>query len=189
MKLVFGLGNPGKTYETTRHNVGFMALDVLAAASGVSFVDKPKFFAQVAEVTIEGEKVMLAKPQTFYNEAGRSYRALLDFYKLDPANTLVIHDELALPFGTIRVREGGSDAGNNGIKSVNLHGGEQSARIRVGTGNDQRALVGDVDFVLSNFTTEEKEQLRATVLPEVERFVTTFVRGSHEPTSLKLSDK
>lgn len=189
MKLVFGLGNPGKDYENTRHNVGFMALDALATETGGSFSDKSKFAAQVAEVTIEGEKVLLAKPQTFYNEAGRSYRSLLDFYKLDAADTLIIHDELALPFGTVRVRDGGSDAGNNGIKSINLHGGEASARIRIGTGNEQRAVMGDVDFVLSSFSKQEHQTLDESVMSQVTQLVTAFATGNHAPTSIKLADK
>lgn len=189
MKLVLGLGNPGKTYERTRHNAGFLALDALAGQSGIGFSDKPKFMAHVAEYVVDGEKVLLAKPQTFYNDAGRSYRSIIDFYKVAPEDTLVIHDELALPFATVRVRDGGSDAGNNGIKSVNAHGGERSGRIRIGTGNDQRARLGDVDFVLSAFTTDEMDLLSRSVMPEVTRLVDDFVRGNHAPTSLKLGDK
>ena len=189
MKLLFGLGNPGKKYDATRHNVGFMVLDALGQLHNATFTHKPKFAAYLAEIVIEGEKVVLAKPDTFYNEAGRSYRSLLDFYKLNPTDTLVIHDELALPFGTVRVRDGGSDAGNNGIKSVNLHGGEASARIRIGAGNDKRALIGDVDFVLSNFSSDEQHLLVNDITPEVIRLVHAFAAGNHAPTSLKLSDK
>src|SRR6476620_1335837 len=119
MKLVFGLGNPGKQYIGTRHNIGFETLDSLGIKQVSGFVLKDKFKAEIAELNIGGGKILLARPQTFYNEVGSSYRAICDFYKLEPEDTLVVHDELALPFGTVRVRQGGSDAGNNGIKSIN----------------------------------------------------------------------
>ena len=113
MKVIFAQGNPGRQYAATRHNVGFIILDALA--DGAHFAPKPKFFAEMAETQIAGEKTLLIKPQTFYNETGRSARAILDFYKLDPSDLLVIHDDLALAFGSLRIRDKGSDAGNNGI--------------------------------------------------------------------------
>lgn len=188
MKLIFGLGNPGSNYDGTRHNVGFMALDELAAREGVEFTEKPKFKAFIAECNLAGEKVLLAKPSTFYNLAGESYRSLLDFYKLTPEDTLVIHDELALPFGTVRTRVGGSDAGNNGIKSVNLHGGTASNRIRVGVANEQRAIIGDTDFVLGRFSVEEREVLTEKVLPKTLEAIDEFANGNHSITSHKLVD-
>lgn len=188
MKLIFGLGNPGSNYDGTRHNVGFMALDELAAREGVEFAEKPKFKAFIAECNLAGEKVLLAKPSTFYNLAGESYRSLLDFYKLTPEDTLVIHDELALPFGTVRTRVGGSDAGNNGIKSVNLHGGTASNRIRVGVANEQRAIIGDTDFVLGRFSVEEREVLTEKVLPKTLEAIDEFANGNHSITSHKLVD-
>jgi PTH1 family peptidyl-tRNA hydrolase len=184
MKLLFGLGNPGDKFVGTRHNVGFMALDSFAYARGVTFSDKPKFSAFVAELSVEGEKVLLVKPSTFYNESGSSYRKILDFYKVEPQDTLIVHDELALPFGTIRVRLGGSDAGNNGIKSINQHGGEASVRVRVGTGNDKRALIGDFDFVLGKFSKEESDGLTASVLPHVNDILVAFITDTHQPTSI-----
>ncbi|MEP6710637.1 MAG: aminoacyl-tRNA hydrolase, partial [Candidatus Saccharibacteria bacterium] len=133
MKLIFAQGNPGDQYNTTRHNVGFAILDALAKKFEASFTSKPKFFADIAELNIEGEKILLVKPATFYNETGKSARALVDFYKLAPAtDVLVVHDDLALPFGTLRTREKGSDAGNNGIKSLNAHLGPDYARLRIG---------------------------------------------------------
>ena len=160
MKLIFAQGNPGTEYERTRHNVGFIILDELARAHGAAFQPKDKFKASIAETAINGEKVLLAKPQTFYNETGPSARAIVDFYKLDPSiDVLVIHDELALPFGTIRTREKGSDAGNNGIKSLNAHLGPDYKRIRFGIFNDQRQIMGDVSFVLGAFSTDEQDML------------------------------
>lgn len=186
MKLIFGLGNPGEEYSGTRHNTGFLTLDAYAVAKPVAFSSKPKFFADVAEVAIEGEKVLLVKPHTFYNESGRAYRAVCDFYKVAPAETLIIHDELALPFGTVRVREGGSDAGNNGIKSINQYGGQGSMRLRVGVSNDMRATFGDVDFVLGRFSQTEIDQLNDTIVPSLHRMIDDFIHGnlavsSHRP--------
>lgn len=188
MKLIFGLGNPGPEYMGTRHNIGFLTLDALANESGVTFTEKSKFKAFIAESLINGEKVLLAKPTTFYNLAGESYRAICDFYKLTPEDTLVVHDELALPFGTIRARQGGTDAGNNGIKSINQHGGETSRRLRVGVANDKRQLIGDTDFVLGRFSSEEATALKDTVLPKLLHISHDFAAGNHPHTSHKLID-
>src|SRR6266568_2679917 len=130
MKLILAQGNPGAEYAKTRHNVGFMALDVYAEKHDLEFQDKSKFHAQIAEMMPEDEKILFVKPTTFYNETGQAARALADFYKIAPTDILVIHDDLALPFGTLRTREKGSDAGNNGIKSLNAHLGEKYTRIR-----------------------------------------------------------
>jgi PTH1 family peptidyl-tRNA hydrolase len=189
MKILFGLGNPGEKYVVTRHNTGFLTLDAFARQQGIEYKDKSKFFAFVAETTIGDEAVLLVKPQTFYNDAGRSYRAIIDFYKVDPSNTLVIHDELALPFGTIRSRIGGSDAGNNGIKSINQHGGEASARLRVGIANEQRSIMGDVDFVLGRFSQKEQAAFEATLLPKLLECVQEFAQDNHVHTSFTLIDK
>lgn len=184
MKVIFAQGNPGTTYADSRHNVGFMALDHLAKEWGANFQLKSKFQADIAELTKNGEKILLVKPQTFYNETGRAARALIDFYKLDPAQDfLVIHDELALPFATLRIREKGSDAGNNGIKSLNHHIGPDYTRIRIGIYNSTRDQIDDADFVLASFTSDEKTALPA-MYQQVERFVIDFINGSLEPTKV-----
>jgi PTH1 family peptidyl-tRNA hydrolase len=188
MKVVFALGNPGPEYTGSRHNAGFMVLDAYAQRAGASFKPSQKFQAEVAEVSVNEDKLVLVKPTTFYNEAGRSYRSLLDFYKLDPADTLIVHDELALPFGTVRLRRGGSDAGNNGIKSINQHGGEASARIRVGIANDQRAVMGDTDFVLGKFSREETEHINRLLMPKLLECIDQFVQDNHLHTSFTLID-
>jgi PTH1 family peptidyl-tRNA hydrolase len=186
MKLVFGLGNPGTKFDGTRHNIGFFVLDSFVKEQGGSFSDKPKFFAQIAEGELGGEKVIFAKPETFYNESGRSYRALLDFYKVSPEDTLIVHDELALPFGTVRVREGGSDAGNNGIKSINAYGGEASKRVRVGVSNDSRSLIGDVDFVLGRLSQDETKALIYTIYPKIHGLIEDFTQGILSVSSTRL---
>lgn len=183
MKLIFGLGNPGKQYIGTRHNVGFDTLDSYAIKQVSGFVLKDKFKAEIAEVTISGEKVLLARPQTFYNVVGESFRAIIDFYKLQPEDCLIIHDELALPFGTVRVRQGGSDAGNNGIKSVNQHGGATTMRLRVGISNEQRMLIGDTDFVLGRFSDEERTRLNRDIQPTLHSLIEDFATGNLAVTS------
>lgn len=187
MKLIFAQGNPGSQYQATRHNVGFLVLDELVAQLGGEFTPKAKFHAEIAELSIGGEKVHLVKPTTFYNETGQSARSLVDFYKLDPArDVLVIHDDLALPLGTIRIREKGSDAGNNGIKSLNAHLGQDYRRIRVGIKNDLHGRIGDVDFVLGHFSRSESETLQATIIPKTIELIEHFCTGQLEITSHKI---
>lgn len=184
MKLIIAQGNPGAQYAHTRHNVGFAVLDALAKKEQATFLKKTKFHADVAEVTIAGEKTLLVKPATFYNETGQAARLLVDFYKLDPArDILVVHDDLALPFGTLRIRDKGSDAGNNGIKSLNAHLGADYMRIRIGIYNELRDRIHDADFVLSGFTKNETDTLNDTLAPKVFELITAFCAESLETTS------
>lgn len=184
MKIIFAQGNPGDQYAATRHNVGFMVLDAFAIEQKASFLPKPKFFADIAEYTSGNEKILLVKPSTFYNDTGKSLRSLVDFYKLTPATeVLVIHDDLALPFGTLRTREKGSDAGNNGIKSLNAHLGHEYARLRVGIYNDLRERIDDADFVLSRFSKTETEALHETIIPAAVHQVVRFLENDFTPSS------
>lgn len=188
MKVIFAQGNPGTQYARTRHNTGFIVLDELASTQGATWKSSDKFKAAIAEISLNGEKVLLVKPLSFYNETGQVARALVDFYKLDPAeDVLVIHDELALPFGTLRIREKGSDAGNNGIKSLNAHLGEQYARLRIGIWNERRNVMDDVDFVLSAFSEEESKLLQHLAETTILTLVTAFVKGELEPISHNFS--
>lgn len=187
MKLLFCLGNPGSEYNGTRHNIGFASADFYTRQKGIEFIAKPKFKALIADYTAN-EKILIAKPTTFYNQVGESYRALCDFYKLEPKDTLIVHDELALPFGTLRTRVGGSDAGNNGIKSINQHGGQDSLRLRIGVANALRARIGDVDFVLGRFTQEEQAALDNTKLPKIAELLDSFVAENHTITSHRVID-
>lgn len=185
MKLIFAQGNPGTQYAKTRHNVGFMMLDQLAEKWGADFSEKTKFNALIAETTLNSEKVLLVKPLTYYNETGAAARKLADFYKIDPAqDILVIHDELSLPFGVIRTRPNGSDAGNNGIKSLNAHLGSSYHRIRIGIYNEHRDIQPDADFVLSPFSKEEMTKLGA-IFTEVESFINDFINGTLAYTKIK----
>ncbi|PLS80807.1 aminoacyl-tRNA hydrolase [Candidatus Saccharibacteria bacterium] len=174
MKLIVGLGNIGSQYDGTRHNIGFAMCDTIITDQGYQFRDSPKHHCQLAEVVVGETKVLFVKPTTFYNESGRAVRSLLDFYKLEPRDVLVIHDELALPFGTLRSRIGGSHAGNNGIKSVIAHIGADFARIRIGILNEQRERMDDADFVLSRFNSLERAEW-ATITSEVKTEVMKFI--------------
>jgi len=159
MRLIVGLGNVGAQYLGTRHNSGFDFITRYAATMGTNWQAKDKFKALVADLTLEDHKALLAKPTTLYNLSGDAVRALKDFYKLANKDILVIHDELALPFGTIRTRSDGSNAGNNGIKSIIAAIGEDFARIRIGIANQHTAQKDAADFVLEKFTPEERERI------------------------------
>jgi len=186
MKIIFALGNPGPDYANTRHNIGFSLLNALADQLDAKWSNQPKFNAITTDIIINEEKVILAKPTTFYNESGMSARKIIDFYKLDStANFLVIHDDLSLLFGTIRVRGQGRDAGNNGIKSLNTHIGPDYTRIRIGTSNDLREHMNDADFVLSKFKADELEQISKTIIPQAIESINKFCTGALQPTSHK----
>ena len=186
MKVILALGNPGEKYAYTRHNTGFLVIDQLAAGQSAQFSNKPKFSANIAELNMSGEKILLVKPTTYYNEVGISARAILDFYKLTLDDLLIIHDDTALDFGKIRVRKGGRDAGSNGLKSLHAHIGSDFWHIRIGTDNLLRRQIGDVDFVLSKFNTDERKILRDWTIPEAIKLIGTFLDGTIEPLSVKL---
>lgn len=187
MKIIFAQGNPGKQYERTRHNTGFMVLDAFAISHASKWKLNNKFKADLAELAVGDEKVLLVKPRSFYNDTGTIASRILDFYKLSAAeDLLVIHDDLSLPFGTIRRREKGSDAGNNGIKSLNAHLGEKYRRLRIGIWNQKRVLMDDADFVLSDFTAEETEKLKTDIIPHAIEAIEFFVGGTFENTSATL---
>ena len=157
MKLVVGLGNPGARYNFTRHNFGFLALDFYFKVRKLEWKDKPKLGALWGR---EGDTIFI-KPQDYYNESGRAVQEFMRFYKIPLDDILVVCDDFNLEFGKLRYREQGSAGGNNGLKSVMATlGTTEFKRLRVGTGNDElRGKMGDVDFVLSKFTAEEKEKL------------------------------
>jgi PTH1 family peptidyl-tRNA hydrolase len=189
MKIIFAQGNPGIKYQKSRHNTGFFLLDRFAETTQGTWVEKKKFNAQILETSIAGEKVLLVKPTTFYNDTGLSARKLIDFYTIDPATDfLVIHDDLALPMGTIRTRTQGSDAGNNGIKSLNQHIGQDYHRIRIGIWNALRDRMDDVEFVLGNFSAGDTDIL-TKLSPTLNSYIEQFVQGSlpHETFKLDLA--
>ena len=186
MKVILALGNPGDKYTNTRHNAGFLTIDKFAAELNVNFINKPKFAADIAELNISGEKILLVKPNTYYNEVGIAARAIMDFYKLTLDDLLIIHDDTDLDFGKIRVRKGGRDAGSNGLKSLHAHIGSDFWHIRIGTDNLLRRQIGDVDFVLSKFNADEQKILRDWTIPESIKLIGTFLDDTIEPLSVKL---
>ena len=180
MKLVIGLGNPEQRYVDTRHNIGFAILDSYTDHKGISFVRSSKFHGDVAQQGVGEQKVLFLKPTTYYNLVGESARAICDFYRILPRDVLIIHDDLALPLGTLRTRLGGSSAGNNGVKSLTQHLGEDTTRLRVGIYSDQREYMDAADFVLSKFNTEERATLeRLQHVAEV--CIEDFIYGNLTP--------
>lgn len=183
MRIIFAQGNPGPEYQATRHNVGYTILDQYARERSAEFTHKPKFFASVAELGTGDDKILLAKPSTYYNETGRSARALVDFYKIDPTSELlVIHDDIDLPFGLVRVRAKGSDAGNRGVRSISAALGQDYHRIRVGLNNDLLNQLPAHDFVLSRFSKGEQEQLPEIVKKAIE-LIDDFIERKLEITT------
>ena len=154
LKLVVGLGNPGTKYQGTRHNVGFEVIDRLAQGGARSSFSR-KFDGLLAETEIDYRRVLLLKPETFMNLSGRSVGQALRFYKLGPADLLVVCDDLSLPLGKLRIRTAGSDGGQKGLRDIIAHlGTEQFTRLRIGIG--ERGEVDAADYVLSRFRTAER---------------------------------
>jgi PTH1 family peptidyl-tRNA hydrolase len=154
MKLVVGLGNPGSKFEGTRHNIGFEVIDRLAeGGAGARF--SRKFDGLLAETEIDFRRVLLLKPETFMNLSGRSVAQVLRFYKLDVSDLLVVCDDLSLPLGKLRIRGGGSDGGQKGLRDITAHlGTDAFARLRIGIG--ERGMIDAADFVLSRFRSAER---------------------------------
>ena len=155
--LVVGLGNPGPNYAANRHNIGQQVLDVMASKNGVSFKSH-KTSSLVAEFSSQGQKIILAKSQGFMNVSGSPVQKLLQFYSIDLANLIVIHDELDLEFGDIRKKFDGGHAGHNGLRDISAKCGTGYHRIRVGIGRPQ-GQQSVSDFVLQNFSTLERKEL------------------------------
>lgn len=157
MKLIVGLGNPGKEYAGTRHNCGFMVIDRLASKLNVD-VDQNKFKGLYAKVKYHGEDIILLKPQTYMNLSGDSVNAVMNFFKIDKEDLLVIYDDLDMPVGKLRLRKTGSAGGHNGIKNIIAHLNSQDfKRIRVGI--DRHKYMNVADYVLSRFSKVESEAI------------------------------
>jgi PTH1 family peptidyl-tRNA hydrolase len=183
MKIVVGLGNIGAHFDGARHNVGFAALEFFASANNLEWQVKDRFKATVAEGNLSGEKVILVKPNTYYNLSGDAVLAIKNFYKISNSDTLIIHDELALPFGVIRTRVGGSDAGNNGIKSVISTIGQDFARIRIGISNEFTEKTDAADFVLGHFTHDELKKI-PDIATTTNKLIQDFIANNLEQTSI-----
>jgi PTH1 family peptidyl-tRNA hydrolase len=165
MKLVIGLGNPGEKYQKNRHNTGFIILDELKEAWGFpDFEFSKKFNANTSEGNFEGDKIILAKPQTFMNNSGEAVQKIMNFYKLSPEDILVIHDDLDINFGELKISNDSGPAGHNGVQDIiNKIGTQNFKRIRIGIEGEEkrktRIIPGDV-FVLKDFSEEELEKIK-----------------------------
>ena len=157
--LVVGLGNPGPNYATTRHNLGFIVVDILADRIGEKFKVHKKSGAEVATGRLAGRSVVLAKPRVYMNESGRQVGPLAKFYSVPPADIVVIHDELDIDFGRIRLKAGGGVAGHNGLRSVaSSLGSNDFQRVRIGIGKPPGRMSG-ASFVLENFNATERKEV------------------------------
>lgn len=164
--ILVGLGNPGKEYEKTRHNIGFIALDFVAEKLGIE-INSQKFKSLYAFGTFEGKKVILLKPQTFMNLSGQAVLPFMSFYKVPLQNVILIYDDISLPVGKMRIRKQGSHGGHNGVKNIiTLSGSQNFPRIKIGVGNKPNENWDLADWVLSKFSSEELNLINDT-MPKV----------------------
>ena len=161
MKLIVGLGNPGKEYENTRHNIGFMAIDRIVDSLGLKF-DKNKFNGSYCVCNINGEKVMFLKPLEYMNLSGNVVGRFVKFFDIDVSDILIIHDDLDMDLGRIKLRPRGSSGGHNGLKNIEANLGTQDyKRVKVGISNDKR--FDTKDYVLGTFSKDELESINDTI--------------------------
>jgi len=173
MITIVGLGNPGKNYEKTIHNLGYMTIDYFADKNGLRFT-KSKYFGKVAEGIVDGEKVILLKPETFMNLSGKSVEDLVHSLKLDLSNLIVVYDDIDLAVGVIRVRSKGSAGTHNGMRDIVQKLGENFARLRIGAG---RPEFGDLaNYVLSNIS-NEKMQIYVDTFEKAEKILKIFIKS------------
>lgn len=187
--LIIGLGNIGKEYDGSRHNIGFECVDQFATKNDFpGWIEKKDLRCHFTSKTLGETRVILIKPTTFMNASGEAAYKVQQFYKVRINEILVVHDELDIPFGQIRVRAGGGSAGNNGIKSLQQHLDGDFTRIRVGIANEFSERADSADFVLGKFTSDEQQHL-ASLKSEVESLITEFIYGgSLTSTTLSYRD-
>lgn len=176
IKLIVGLGNPGQQYDKTRHNAGFLFLDYLCSGSGVVWGHELKFHGIVAHIQLAGNKVALLKPQTFMNKSGLAVRAIAKYYKIQIDEILVVHDELDLAAGVVRLKQGGGHAGHNGLRDIIANLGEKDfLRLRLGIG---RPAAGKnvADFVLSTPAKQEWQEMQLA-FDVVDSYMAKLVSG------------
>ena len=185
IRLIVGLGNPGREYETTRHNAGYWWLDELARLQNLSFKSESKFHGLAARGQLHGHEMLLLKPQTFMNVSGRAVGALAQFYKIAPAEMLVVHDELDLPPGVARLKMGGGHGGHNGLKDIIAHlGSKDFWRLRLGIGHPgERTDVAG--YVLNDPRREERELIDEAMQRALD-VAHLIIEGKTEAAMLKL---
>ena len=174
--LIVGLGNPGRQYEGTRHNAGFICLDYIAEELGVK-VNRVKFKSAVGEAKIGGKKCLLVKPSTFMNLSGQAVTEAMNFYKIPPERTIILFDDISLDVGCLRIRRKGSDGGQNGMKNIiYLSGSEDFPRVKVGIGHKPHPDYDLKDWVLSRFSEKDAKTIKE-LLPHVKDAVELIVDG------------
>jgi peptidyl-tRNA hydrolase, PTH1 family len=179
LKAIIGLGNPGPEHVCTRHNAGFWLVDELAAKGKASFRSHAKYHGEVCRVEIVGSEVTLLKPQTFMNRSGLSVRALCDYLKIPPQQTLIAYDELDLPVGTARFKFGGGAGGHNGMRDIITHIGEECWRLRIGIGHPgNKAEV--IDYVLRRAPATEEKEIRASIARAVDAIDAFIEQGAEK---------
>ena len=181
--LIVGLGNPGPKYEMTRHNAGFLAVDLLALQEHVD-IKKLKFHALVGDVRLGGERCLLMKPQTMMNLSGDAVAEAANFYKIPPERIIVIFDDISLPVGRIRVRKNGSAGGHNGIKSIiSSLGTDAFPRVKVGVGDKPHPDYDLADWVLSNIPKEDQEAFQTALHHAAEAALCIVENGTEKAAS------
>ncbi|MBP3442045.1 MAG: aminoacyl-tRNA hydrolase [Clostridia bacterium] len=166
--MIVGLGNPGRDYEMTRHNAGFLTLDHIAAEENIE-IKKLKYKALIGNAVISGHRCLLVKPQTFMNNSGEAVREISQFYKIPPEKIIVIFDDISLPCGKLRIRRKGTDGGHNGIKSIIYHlNSDNFPRIKIGVGAKPHPDYNLADWVLSAFKKDEMEELKKAITKATE---------------------
>ena len=185
-KLLVGLGNIGNEYDDTRHNIGFDTLDYFVAHTDEfePWMLKKDLKCQLTTARLGDSRVIAIKPTTFMNLSGEAVQAVLSFYKISPQDITIIHDELDIDFGQIRLRTGGSSAGHNGLKSIIKHVGEDTGRIRIGIGPKTPEKIDSADFVLQKFSDLERSQIH-NLYKEVSAILSEHIYGGPLPTETR----
>ena len=180
--MLVGLGNPGPKYEQTRHNIGFICIDHFVSKSEGfdDWVQKKDFNCLISTGRVGESRVIAVKPQTFMNRSGQAVQATANFYKIHPDKIVVLHDDIDIDFGQIRLRQGGSSAGHNGIESISNLIGEDYGRVRIGVGPKQPARIKSEDFVLQKFSEEQLAQL-SNLTREVHAILSEYLFGNELP--------
>lgn len=187
MKLIAGLGNKGKEYKKTRHNVGFIFLDYLADELNIKFSEKNKL-SVFSKKIINNEEILFLKPQTYMNFSGKAVYFFVQKYKIAVSDILIIHDDIDLPFAKLKIKKGGGDAGHNGIKSISEElGNSNFCRIRIGIGRPEKKGT-EADFVLDEFTKKEKDNLYKKFFI-IKDFVYNWITSGYEKAAGRFKDE
>ncbi|HEX8762361.1 MAG TPA: aminoacyl-tRNA hydrolase [Candidatus Saccharimonadales bacterium] len=183
--LIVGLGNIGKEYDDTRHNIGFAAVERFVRDHDFpNWTNKKDLKCQLTSAKLGDTKVIVIKPTTFMNASGEAVQAVVQFYKIQPDKIVVVYDELDIPFGQIRTRTGGSSAGHNGVKSVTAHIGEHYGRVRIGIGPKVPGQMDTADFVLSRFSKDQHEQIK-NLTREASALLSEYSYGGQLPNETR----